>query len=351
MPPSADGVAMSPTSRSSLLLFVALCSLLVLGCGRPMRVGTSSAALIQPLSEESRAETGTLVARVYGNPREIVYFVNGVRIDPETDIEWWRDAEIRLDLRPGYYQVEATYLARGFAPDVAEYRITTQYPVQVAAGRETFIEATIEKDWRGVPDKQRVFFHLVEPAGSSAAPAAPAETETAAEDQPSESPDAPPDAADHLVVHGEPSGSDSYIRIESAGPQPRSSGRADDIVIRGDAASVAPVPEASFDLPATSTPEAATAAGEAAVTIEPLVPSATRELLVGVVLQSTPPGASVRIDGQLVGSTPLRVQIDPRYDHVIEFQRDGCGDFVRLLSTSGWQDGRSSAIQADLVCD
>ena len=327
------------------------------GCSGPIAVTSSSAATIKPLSKtKSSTSTGTLIAMVHGNPRDIVYFVNGVRINPEVEVEWWRDAEIRLDLRPGQYELSATFVARGFAPDGAEYRIESAHPFEVIRGHETHVEAVVEKDWRGVPKNPRILFEEVE---------LEPESEPASDDR-SGSADAQSEPVD-LVVGGnasEPSG-DSYIRIGSAG----TSGATDTIVLRGatETASPAPGPDsmsaagsqssdasAAAGVPDAQGPAAdaaaATLAAAAAGTV-PMTLNQPQTVLIRIELLSSPPGARVSVDGQVVGEAPVAVQVDPRYDHVVEFRRDGCGDYVRLLSALGWQEGRSPTISAELTCD
>jgi hypothetical protein len=163
--------------------------LLLLGLGSLLGISAcalSSPALspgstgsIEPL--EYTLATGTLVATVDGYPREIQYFVNGVRIDSEQEIRWWKDAEIRLELKPGAYRLSATYVARGFAPDAKQFRIDTKEPFQIRAGQETHVRAVILKDWRGVPETDTSYFEVWDPAkppsaDGGAAAASPAAT-------------------------------------------------------------------------------------------------------------------------------------------------------------------------------
>jgi hypothetical protein len=338
------------------------------GCSRPAAVPSGSTTAIEPLSKA--ASTGTLVAMVHGNPRDIVYFVNGVRIDPKVKVEWWRDAAIRLDLRPGFYKLSATFVARGFAPDVVKCRIESEQPFEVIGGRETHVEAVVEKDWRGFPTNPRIFFQevVLEPETETApddrsgavAPAADA-TAAAAQSEPVD-----------LVVPGntsEPSG-DAYIRIGSAEANGATSGATETIVLSGvaaasaapgpdsmsaasvgsqsaDASSADVVPDAQGD---AADAAAATLAAAAAGTV-PMTLNQPQTVLIRIELLSSPAGAHVSVDGQVVGQAPVAVQLDPRYDHVVEFKRDGCGDYVRLLSALGWLEGRSPTISAELTCD
>jgi hypothetical protein len=59
----------------------------------------------------------------------------------------------------------------------------------------------------------------------------------------------------------------------------------------------------------------------------------------------------VTVDEQVVGRTPVQVRMDPRADHIIEFTYDGCGDYVRLLSSTSWREGRDTTVRVQLYCD
>jgi hypothetical protein len=112
--------------------------------------------------------------------------------------------------------------------------------------------------------------------------------------------------------------------------------------------------------PATSAALGA-AAGAAAATLvasdAPSVPETTPEttpaaprLEVSFLVDSDPPGATVTLDGKNVGQTPVRVPLDPRTDHLLVIDRQGCESVVQLLATEAWRNGRSAQTRVRLQC-
>ena len=71
---------------------------------------------------------------------------------------------------------------------------------------------------------------------------------------------------------------------------------------------------------------------------------------VTLTVRSDPPGAHVSLDDRYLGRTPLRLQIDPRSDHVLHFERQGCQEHVQLLSSASWERGRSPELVVKLDC-
>ena len=84
---------------------------------------------------------------------------------------------------------------------------------------------------------------------------------------------------------------------------------------------------------------------------EPYILEGAEEFGITVVIESIPSGATVTVDDQRVGQTPVHVHLDPRADHIVEFAQDGCGDYVRLLSSNSWREGRDTTVQVQLYCD
>jgi hypothetical protein len=164
-----------------------------------------STGSIEPL--EYTLATGTLVATVEGYPRDVQYFVNGVRIDSEEEIRWWKDAEIRLELKPGAYRLSATYVARGFAPDAKQFHIETKEPFQIRAGQETHVRAVILKDWRGVPETDTTYFEVWDPTKQPAASGGAAAAATSA-------------AATAVASESEGAGEGAAATVEPAGSYP-----------------------------------------------------------------------------------------------------------------------------------
>src|SRR2546426_8242118 len=201
----------SPTSIGRPGLASALAAALCLSsCSGGSRavLTRDSASLIQPIGA-SPNYTGTLLARVNGIPRDIEYYVNGVRIDTGDQAREWKDASLELKLRPGRYKVEARYKARLFAGQGVERRIVTYRPVEVFPGRVTRLLADGEKDWRGLPDYSLGYFRIVEPE-----PAAPLGTPRQASAADEAQAARPPRAARY---------SSARVPVELAPPPPEAS--------------------------------------------------------------------------------------------------------------------------------
>jgi hypothetical protein len=381
-------------TRHSSTILVALATAGLIGCTAPHAVRSRDAArLIEP-EGPGRIHTGTLVARVDGQPRDIEYYVNGKRIEPDKALAWWRDSRLELELAPGRYSLEATYRIRGFAGDDARGRIRTRGPIEVAAGGRVELAASLRKDWRGVPDERITYFRVLSsgtPAGTDVAAAAPA-------GEPAPSPHSsarvpveivPPPAdvvlreaggarplPEPVVIRDEPAPA-QVVRITSAGPTPHRG--PDAIVIHGDQvlssgwrrdstgpnlvlpAPAEPAAETSdVDLPPAAEPtnedlppgpdEPASPRGS--VVLEDASPPTPEDgaARIAVVLRSDPPGAHVSLDERYVGRTPLRLRLDPRRDHVLQFERAGCEERVQLLSSQSWEQGRSPILQVQLDC-
>jgi hypothetical protein len=381
---------------SKLLAAVVIASLA--GCSGPPSAVRSrdSARLIEPQGP-ARLHTGTLVARVDGQPRDIEYYVNGIRIEPDAEWAWWRDARLELELQPGLYRLEARYRIRGFAGDKAVGRILTRGAVEVTPGGRVELAADLRKNWRGVPEERVSYFRVLRGAaagGDAATSAAAADPEHSSARVPVEIVPPPPEAlaredaaprppAPEVVIRDDPGAPDDIV---IQGTERLTRPAADAIVIRGDqvvargwrheASSAAPPAGAAttsdtpaepggaapgtVELPSDDEPTheelpASAASGGAdagAVHIEDAAPptleaGATR---VALVLRSDPPGAHVSLDERYVGRTPLRLHIDPTRDHVLQFERQGCLEHVQLLSSRSWLDGRSPVLEVELEC-
>ncbi|HZM17538.1 MAG TPA: PEGA domain-containing protein [Candidatus Krumholzibacteria bacterium] len=81
-----------------------------------------------------------------------------------------------------------------------------------------------------------------------------------------------------------------------------------------------------------------------------LEPGSSAPATIAMRLDSQPSGAKVLVDEHEVGKTPLEVRLDPTADHVIRFERDGCGDHVRFVSAAGWEKGRSTKLTVQMEC-
>jgi hypothetical protein len=374
---------------------------LLVGCAStPDTISSGAAHQIDPIRQSRSSSTGWLVARVDGNPRDIQYYVNGVLLEPEEPIEWWKDAYMRVQLRPGLYDLEARYLVRAFAGRGIEYHIVTRNPVEVRPGVETEVEARLEKDWRGVPAAETVYFIPVteerraRKAAATTTQSPQPVAETAREDTAPKpaafssikvpmtvDPQATPEileevrradalaagAADRIVIHGNQTGTGSgSVVIQNAGDTTPTNTAADNIVIRGEAPSTnTPLTNTSSTPVPTLAPPgvvAGTVALGATLTdaapedtspepTPPFVLEGAEEFGITVQLESVPAGATVLVDEQSVGTTPVAVRLDPRADHIIEFTHDGCGDYVRLLSSTSWREGRDTTVKVQLYCD
>ena len=66
-----------------------------------------------------------------------------------------------------------------------------------------------------------------------------------------------------------------------------------------------------------------------------------------LLVESDPPGARVRVDGQLRGRTPLTVRVAPRQSHRVDFEKDGFAPAAREI-TGAIREGRSYPVRAEL---
>jgi hypothetical protein len=352
----------------------------LVGCAStPDTISSGAAHQIDPIRHATSTSTGWLVARVDGNPRDIEYYINGVRLEPEEPIEWWKDAFIRVQLRPGLYDLEGRYLVRAFAGSGIEYRIVTRDPVEVRPGLETELEARLEKDWRGVPAAETAYFVPVtaerrarqaeaqaRQAQPVAAPAGEDRTPTPANlsaTSPALAADHAAQGPDNIVIRGNATRSGAGSMVLQDAQQPTAVDAAsDDIVIHGPGVTPTTPNTTAATPPSPSPSVTAPGAAGAAVALsvptsepsepaEPVTLEGAEEFGITVSIESEPPGATVLVDDQSVGRTPVAVRLDPRADHIVEFTHDGCGDYVRLLSSNSWREGRDTTVKVQLYCD
>lgn len=349
--------------------------LCVIGCSEAVR-STDEASAINPIRE---AETlGTLVATVDGYPRDIRYYINDVRIIPDERIKWSQDARFEIELKPGFYQVEAKYLVRGFADDRTEYLIESTEPVEVRSGQVTYLLAHLEKDFRGVPEFEITPFVEVT-AGehkahwSASGPISWAEASAAAD----AADEAPPDVVPEPTREPTPELKSEGEPVPQAQPE---SMEPETIIIHGPGSSSdgAGYLEPSIEVPGLRD---APAIGEeeipAVETVDPSAqavvpgdsesdpdpdpdsdpgpdpdpgPDSNSGPTITVLVSSQPTGASVRFDGRDVGTTPVQLTLDPTADHVVQLEHDECGGHVQLLPAAGWERGRSTSIDVELEC-
>jgi hypothetical protein len=89
------------------------------------------------------------------------------------------------------------------------------------------------------------------------------------------------------------------------------------------------------------------------VSLAPLVPGEPGprpELQVMLLVETDPAGADVSLDETHLGKTPLRIRLDPRVDHLLQVEREGCEARVQLLEAQEWKAGRSPKVVQRLDC-
>jgi hypothetical protein len=296
----------------------------------------NDAAAILPLSQSP--DEGTLIVGVLGFPREIEYSVNGVRIEPDEEIPWWDDARLTLHLRPGSYEIDATYRVRAFAGEHTEYRILTTQPVTVRAGQTAYLLATIEKDWRGVPSQDETPFELLDGVEFENRVEMGRGTWTASTTE--------PEAI--TTLRGNPEG-DLEVERQEGIHAAESSSETPSIVIRG--SDVVPPGQAAADtlppedvgLPSAAEPQAENLA-------DPSQSPDGDAFVLSVLVESQPSGAQVFLDEASMGVTPLRLSLNPLVNHVLRFQHENCSDHVQFISAESWERGRSATITTQLEC-
>jgi hypothetical protein len=351
------------TSKWAALLAIPVLS----GCAAPAARVPEATTAIEPLRTPD--VHGTLVVRVDGHPRDIEYFINGIHIDPEEEIEWWNEARLQVQLRPGFYRVEAGFRVRGFAGEENVYRIATSQPVEVRAGGVTRLLAELDKNFRGVPRSKLTLFREV----TEEVPAKPAtDTSAHAGEAPHPAPSKaagtavvnPPGVPEALDTHEAPDaphvlvlrGGEHGVRIESAdgGPEMRVSGgtiviRGTEVSVEGSAASIASTEPIGLPAVVDLHEEDLAPPSEVEVAVIEAPAIASSSPLLTVLLRSEPSAARVRVNDRDVGTTPVRVRLDPTVDHVVYFEHADC-DHVQLLRAASWERGRSSTIAVKMDC-
>jgi hypothetical protein len=250
---------------------------------------------------------------------EVRFFVNGERVKTGDEGARTNASRLELRLRPGQYTVEATY--RGYALDgVRSGRVLTRGPVEVRAGRTTWLVADVTTSWGGVNDEPVAYFRL---ASSGPRPSPPASAPSAAMPSASAADGARYSTA-HVPMH------------------------------------VATLPAEVADEPGYRLPPGRTRLLEPS---DPLLPEPSpgaartpqslehRRGPQGVLsIRTLPPGARVLLDDRDVGVTPLRVRVDAATDHVLRFQLDTCEPRLQMLTAADWESGSSASILVRLDC-
>jgi len=270
-----------------------------------------------------KAEPGSIEAHVLGAPSEVRFYLNGKRQKRGLQGSTFRDTRLALDLPPGTYRLEARFRIGEFEGRKLECRVSCLEPLRVRAGEHVRLRADMRRDWSN-PSEDRVSYFQ-----SSAAA-----TEVASEVSGHSTQEIP--VAVNLPPHVS---AEKYAGMRSemspSGTNSAGDGQRtpDAITIRGrdvlDDGQPAPVAGAE------SSSQVQIGAGGVEVSLQ---------------VESDPPGAQASVDGKALGNTPLRVTLDPRVDHVLQFDRDGCETKLQLLGTSEWQEGRSPRVVAKLDC-
>lgn len=239
--------------------------------------------------------------RVRRAPAEVEFRVDGRRIDAHTTDSSWREAVRVVPLAAGLHTVEARFTVGRFEGERLWSTITTVDAVRIAPGHRTLLEADLQGTRTDPPEERVHYFDVTEPPLAVAA----TDDEHTTRAVPIE-----PAAASN----GAPGyGSHEWERTIRAEPS----------------------------VPLVLAPPARTVED----TAEP-----AHTVVVSLEVVSVPEGALVRIDDAEVGRTPLRHRIDPRRDHMLQVEREGCSPIVQLLSADAWRAGRTPKVSLQLDC-
>lgn len=285
----------------------------------------------------SDPSASVLEARVLGAPGAVEFYLDGRRVRSADDWSWWQDARLVLELPPGIHALEARYRTGRFEGRALWNRVLAREPVRLEAGRTTRLLADLRREWTGVAEERVAYFQVREPVPPDAG--GELESERAA----FSTRDVPVDArlawlepgmTWQALVAGEP-----WVPLT---PEP-AGGRlaAEQITIRGREVL------AGRRAGPPGVPSARAVRGPAAEAAPARAPGSVE---VTVLLESEPPGAHVAVDDRYLGRAPLRVRLDPRADHLVQMEREGCDTHVQLLATDGWRRGRSPRLVVELDC-
>jgi hypothetical protein len=275
---------------------------LVAGCsgGRTSQFGAG---------RDAPAAEGTLEVHIAGAPNNLQLFVDGEKLRAAA---FAAGAPVVVAVAPGKHSVLARFQVGSFDRQDLWSEIVTVAPVAIASGQRTRLVADV-RGTRTDPAEERVYYFRVhEPWVAASETVGPTTRSVPNTD---------------LGGQVEPG-----MRVDRGAMSRPAGGDEPHLPL------VAP-PEGGALVPATISIH-----GEGA---RPEIEGST---LVVMLVASEPAGAVAVMDGIYLGRTPLRVRLDPRQDHVLEVEREGCGRTVQLLSSADWKAGRTPNVTLTIEC-
>jgi len=285
--------------------------------------GTSSTSFRSELDAVApKPQQASLEAHVFGAPSEVRFYVNGKRIKRGLEGSTFKDARLGLQLPPGVYRVEARFRIGEFEGRRLECRVSCLEPLRIRSGESVRLHADMRRDWSH-PTEDRFSSFQSRPAGDNGLlEVSGHSTHTI------------PTAVKYPAHITKEMYAGMRAELLAKSDDPWDGRRsADAITIRGNQ-----VVDDGQDAPAP----AANAAPPVAV--------GGHHVEVGLAVESEPAGAQVAMDGEVLGHTPLRIVLDPRLDHVLQFENEGCETKIQLLGTAEWSQGRGARLVAKLDC-
>jgi hypothetical protein len=224
----------------------------------------------------------------------VVLFINGREIAPSekvTNISSTYSYPMRL--QHGLYEVKAEYHVVGFWREQV-YEIKTDEPVKIMPDTRTILAATLDKDHRGRPVRDKLRFRLSYEKMFAQAPVdRVAPIETAPQERPIVIQPAPiPQTREGVIIAPR---REAQPRIERT-PQP------------------VPVPELR----------------------QPIITPEPDELTV-LQINTSPSGADVIVDDRFYGQSPIKIAVTKDQNHVIQIARKGYNEVVKVLDATDLQ--------------
>jgi hypothetical protein len=289
--------------------------------------------------ESGRSDAGTLEARVVGAGGDVSFFVDGEKVRTVDGWSWWKDARLVHELAAGTHAVEARFSMGRFAGRELSSRIVTREQIPIEAGRRTRLVADLRGEWTDPPE-ERVFTFQVMPPRTREQVDLAGGTGPTTEQVPVEVRLAWLDPGLVSELEGAAGPDVPLVPLPEGGPLAPAQ-----ITIRGDevvAAARRPPP----GRPRTSAPQSGAASTLRSLAASP--PPGDTEVV--LLVETEPAGAHASLDDAYLGRTPVRVRLDPRIDHVLQLEREGCETRVQLLASTDWKTGRSPRVVQRLEC-
>ena len=274
-----------------------------------------------------------------GADGDVSFFVDGKQVRTVDGWSWWKDARLVLELPEGEHEIEARFSIGRFEGRELESRIVSRELIPIEAGRRTRLVADLRGQWTDPPEERLFTFQVMVPPARRAIDL----TEVAGPTTEQVPVDVRLAWLDPGLVAELEGASEPDIPLVL---QPKGGRLAPtQITIRGDEVL------AGGRRPAPGTPRATMIEGGGGSTTRALAGAPfSGDAAIVLQVETEPAGAHASLDDAYLGRTPLRVRLDPRVDHVLQLEREGCETRVQLLGSMEWKVGRSPRVVQRLEC-